>query len=67
MTGVQTCALPISLATNVATAAAIMVQLQKSRVGHLIFNPVAGQGNPDQDLALIRRVLEPQVDRKSVV
>ena len=51
----------VPLATNVATAAAIMVQLQKSRVGHLIFNPVAGQGNPDQDLALIRRVLEPQV------
>ncbi|MGK7925196.1 MAG: YegS/Rv2252/BmrU family lipid kinase, partial [Spirulina sp.] len=25
------------------------------------FNPVAGQGNPDQDLALIHQILEPQV------
>jgi len=51
----------VPLATNVATAEAIVSQLQKSRVGHLIFNPVAGQGNPDQDLLLIKRLLEPQV------
>jgi methylglyoxal synthase len=51
----------IPLATNLATATAVIMQLQKSRVGHLIFNPVAGQGNPDQDLALIRRLLEPEV------
>lgn len=51
----------VALATNTATAKAVVAQLQKSRVGHLIFNPVAGQGNPDQDLALIRRLLEPQV------
>jgi YegS/Rv2252/BmrU family lipid kinase len=28
----------------------------------LIFNPVAGQGNPDQDLATIRSLLEPELD-----
>ncbi|MBE9180965.1 YegS/Rv2252/BmrU family lipid kinase [Oculatella sp. LEGE 06141] len=28
----------------------------------LIFNPVAGQGNPDQDLTLIRRILEPELE-----
>jgi len=51
----------VPLATNRATADAVILQLGKSRVGHLIFNPVAGQSNPDQDLALIRRLLEPQV------
>ncbi|MBE7386026.1 MAG: methylglyoxal synthase [Leptolyngbya sp. SIO1E4] len=51
----------VPLATNLATADAVVLQLGKSRVGHLIFNPIAGQGNPDQDLALIRRLLEPQV------
>ena len=51
----------VPLATNLATADAVILQLGKSRVGHLIFNPIAGQGNPDQDLALIRRLLEPQV------
>ncbi|MCU0567308.1 MAG: YegS/Rv2252/BmrU family lipid kinase [Oculatellaceae cyanobacterium Prado106] len=28
----------------------------------LIFNPAAGQGNPDQDLARIRALLEPEID-----
>jgi diacylglycerol kinase (ATP) len=56
----------VPLATNIATAEAVVAQLQKSRVGHLIFNPVSGQGNPDQDLALIRRLLEPQVQVKVV-
>lgn len=51
----------VPLATNLATAEAVVIYLAKARVGHLIFNPVAGQGNPDQDLALIRRLLEPQV------
>jgi methylglyoxal synthase len=57
----------VPLATNTATAEAVVSQLQKSRVAHLIFNPVAGQGNPDQDLALIRRLLEPQVQVKVVL
>ena len=51
----------IPLATNLATAEAVLLHLGKSRVGHLIFNPAAGQGNPDQDLITIRRLLEPQV------
>lgn len=51
----------VPLATNRATADAILTSLDKARIGHLIFNPVAGQGNPDNDLALIRRLLEPQV------
>lgn len=28
----------------------------------LVFNPVAGQSNPEQDLALIRSLLEPEID-----
>lgn len=28
----------------------------------LIFNPVAGQSDPDQDLATIRRILDPEID-----
>ena len=51
----------VPLATNLATAEAVVTYLGKARIGHLIFNPVAGQGNPDQDLSLIRRLLEPEV------
>ncbi len=32
------------------------------RNAYLIFNPVAGQGNADQDLATIRSILEPTID-----
>ncbi|MBW4620058.1 MAG: YegS/Rv2252/BmrU family lipid kinase [Cyanosarcina radialis HA8281-LM2] len=32
-----------------------------SRSACLIFNPVAGQGNPEQDLATIRAILEPEI------
>lgn len=56
----------VPLATNLATADAIILQLGKFYIGHLIFNPVAGQGNPDQDLSLIRRNLEPQVQLKVI-
>lgn len=51
----------IPLATNLSTAEAVIIQLGKFRVGHLIFNPIAGQGNPNDDLALIRQILEPQI------
>lgn len=51
----------VPLATNLATAEAVLLQLGKCRIGHLIFNPAAGQGDPNQDLALIRRLLEPQI------
>jgi diacylglycerol kinase (ATP) len=56
----------VPLATNLATAEAVLQSLSKSRVAHLIFNPVAGQGNPDWDLAMIRQILEPQVQLKVV-
>ncbi|MGB7086213.1 MAG: methylglyoxal synthase [Phormidesmis sp.] len=51
----------IPLATNLATARAVVLSLAKSRVAHLIFNPVSGKGDPDQDLKLIRQILEPEI------
>jgi methylglyoxal synthase len=51
----------VALATNLATAEAIATQLAKTRVAHLIFNPVAGQRNAEQDLSLIRQLLEPHL------
>ena len=47
----------IPLATNLATAEALIEQLRQTRIAHLIFNPVAGQGNPEEDLQLIRQLL----------
>ncbi|CAD5943974.1 YegS/Rv2252/BmrU family lipid kinase [Planktothrix agardhii] len=49
----------IPIATNIGTAEAIVVQLRRTRSAHLIFNPVAGVGNANQDLLLIRQLLEP--------
>ena len=51
----------VPLAINVATAEALITSLSKQRIAHLIFNPISGQGNPDQDLALIKSILEPQI------
>lgn len=51
----------VPLATNLATARAVALSLAKSRIAHLIFNPISGQGNPNQDLKLIRQILEPQI------
>ena len=51
----------VALATNLATANALATRLAKTRVAHLIFNPVAGQRNADQDLSLIRQLLEPNL------
>ncbi|MEL6472237.1 MAG: methylglyoxal synthase [Cyanobacteria bacterium J06623_4] len=51
----------VPLATNLSTARAVVLSLAKSRVAHLIFNPVSGQGNPNQDLKLIKQILEPQI------
>ncbi|MEL6939920.1 MAG: methylglyoxal synthase [Cyanobacteria bacterium J06598_1] len=51
----------IPLATNLSTARAVVLSLAKSRIAHLIFNPISGQGNPNQDLKLIRQILEPQI------
>jgi YegS/Rv2252/BmrU family lipid kinase len=33
-----------------------------NRSASLIFNPVSGQGDPDRDLAIIRTLLEPEID-----
>lgn len=51
----------VPLATNLATAEAVLQTLGRRRIAHLIFNPIAGQGNPDQELTLIRQILEPQI------
>ena len=56
----------VPLATNLAIAELAIRGVAKSRVAYLIFNPVAGQGNPDQDLALIRQILEPQVQLHTI-
>ncbi|OKH14152.1 methylglyoxal synthase [[Limnothrix rosea] IAM M-220] len=52
----------IPLATNLTTAELSIQAIAKRREAYLIFNPVAGQGNPDQDLALILKILEPQMN-----
>jgi methylglyoxal synthase len=51
----------VPVATNIATAEAIATQLAKTLIAHLIFNPVAGQGNAEEELALICQLLEPHV------
>ncbi|PSB19842.1 methylglyoxal synthase [filamentous cyanobacterium CCP2] len=49
----------VPLATNVATAESIMNGFARAQIAHLIFNPVSGQGNADEELVLIRQLLEP--------
>ncbi|MBE9142539.1 YegS/Rv2252/BmrU family lipid kinase [Planktothrix mougeotii] len=49
----------IPMASNIGTAEAIIVQLRRTRSAYLIFNPVSGVGNANQDLLLIRQLLEP--------
>ena len=51
--------LPIAL--NPASASALVRGIKGSRRGYLIFNPVAGQGDPVNELAEIRSYLEPQI------
>jgi YegS/Rv2252/BmrU family lipid kinase len=51
----------VPLALNEASASMALRGLARSRMAYLIFNPVAGQGDPQQELALIRSILEPQV------
>lgn len=52
----------VPLATNLATADAIVDHLAHVRHAHLIFNPIAGQGDSQQELALIRDLLEPHLN-----
>ncbi|MEO0870235.1 MAG: methylglyoxal synthase [Cyanobacteria bacterium J06642_11] len=56
----------VPLATNVATAELSIQGVAKRREAYLIFNPVAGQGNPDRDLAMIRQILKPQVNLHTI-
>ena len=52
----------VPLATNLATAAAVIRELATHRVAHLIFNPASGQGNPDRELKMIRDKLQGRLD-----
>ena len=54
------------LATNISTAELSIQAVAKLRDAYLIFNPVAGQGNPDRDLEMIRRILEPQMNLHTI-
>lgn len=54
----------VALASNLSTANAIITQLAKGTIAHLIYNPVSGQGNSEQDLALIQQLLEPHLHLK---
>ncbi|MDB9313462.1 methylglyoxal synthase [Spirulina sp. CS-785/01] len=49
----------VPLATNLATATTILAHLARTRIAHLIFNPISGQGNAEQDLTLIQDLLSP--------
>ncbi|MGB3495131.1 MAG: methylglyoxal synthase [Elainellaceae cyanobacterium] len=49
----------IPLALNLSTSEFILSGLAQLNSIHLIFNPVAGNGNTEADLALVRELLEP--------
>jgi YegS/Rv2252/BmrU family lipid kinase len=51
----------VPLALNPATAELVLRGMAHGRVAYLLFNPVAGQGDPNAELALIRSILEPQL------
>jgi YegS/Rv2252/BmrU family lipid kinase len=51
----------VPMAFNEASASLALRGLARSRMAYLIFNPVAGQGDPHEELRLIRTALEPQV------
>ena len=51
----------VPLATNLGTAEAIATSFAQSLVAHLIFNPVSGGGNPEQDLNFIKQMLDPHL------
>ncbi|WP_416672938.1 YegS/Rv2252/BmrU family lipid kinase [Egbenema bharatensis] len=51
----------IPIALNEMSATLLLRGLAKSQIAYLIFNPVAGQGNPNLALAMIREILEPQI------
>lgn len=52
----------VPLAFDGAAAEAIARSLIPNRIAHLIFNPVAGQGNATQELMTVRQILNPYVE-----
>ncbi|MDJ0691725.1 MAG: methylglyoxal synthase [Xenococcaceae cyanobacterium MO_188.B32] len=52
----------VPIAINLATAEIIIDRLRRNRIAHLIFNPVSGQGNADEDLAIIKKLLQPAME-----
>lgn len=52
----------VPIATNLSTAEAIVTHLAQTRLAYLIFNPIAGQGDSQQELELIRDLLEPHLN-----
>lgn len=51
----------VPLAINLATAEAILSTFARRMRAHLVFNPVSGPNNADQELTLIRQLLEPML------
>ena len=51
----------VPFATNIATAEIVLNQFARQRIAHLIFNPVSGQGNAQQEVLQIRQLLEPRM------
>ncbi|NEO38964.1 MAG: methylglyoxal synthase [Moorea sp. SIOASIH] len=47
----------VAIATNLATAELVISALARTQVAHLIFNPVAGQGDSDHELTIIENML----------
>lgn len=52
----------VPIAINLATAEAILDRLRRSQIGYLIYNPVSGNSNPTEDLALIKKLLKPAME-----
>ncbi|MGB3136004.1 MAG: YegS/Rv2252/BmrU family lipid kinase, partial [Nodosilinea sp.] len=51
----------VPIALSDVSATLMLRGIAESQIAYLIFNPVAGQGDPNADLALIKEVLEPQI------
>ncbi|MEB3213272.1 MAG: methylglyoxal synthase [Leptolyngbyaceae bacterium] len=49
----------VPLGLNVSTSTLILEGLARTKTAHLIFNPVSGSGNSDNDLSLIHEILDP--------
>ncbi len=49
----------VPLGLNLSTSAFILEGLARAKTAHLIFNPVSGSGNADNDLTIIRERLDP--------